>query len=117
MKPTPPIACCNVTSPVQGQEGLWDVKRGSIIGDAGWVSKPQQAFATPRDVSAAQQSLSGETRRGRPPVPDPTGTEDSPLSQVLPPASRQCLPLLKSIHALQLWGIARQQQRSLILSC
>ena len=86
-----PAACCNLTSPVQGQEMTWDVKRGSMTAEAGWGGKPQQAPPPLRDRSPPQQSLSGETRRGRPPVPDPTGTEDTPLSQVPLPYRKQCL--------------------------
>ena len=67
---------------VQGQESNQHGVRRSAVGEQSWLGKPQQACPPPGVGSPRGQSSSGETSRGHPPVPDPTGTEDSPLSQV-----------------------------------
>ena len=67
---------------IQGSEGAQSVEQRSTTGGAAWAGVPQQGPPPPRVKTPPRQFLSGEASRGRSPVPDPTGTEDSPLSQV-----------------------------------
>ncbi|KAL0021382.1 hypothetical protein WJX77_010237 [Trebouxia sp. C0004] len=57
--------------------------RRSAAGEPLWSGKPQQAGPAPAVGSPNGQPASGEASRGRSPVPDPTGAEDSPLAQVI----------------------------------
>ncbi len=66
---------------MQGQESAQAARR-SAAGDQSWLSKGQQAGSSGAAVSPRGQAASGEASRGRSPVPDPTGAEDSPLCQV-----------------------------------
>ena len=79
-----------VHNAAQGQEEPQDVGIRDLAVEATWAGKAQQGPPPPppspayRMGSPKQQTISGETSRGRSPEPDPTGTEDSPLSQVPP---------------------------------
>ena len=86
--------CCLVPhmlhSAAQGQEDPQDAGVRNLAVEGTWAGTAQQAPPPPppspahRLGSPKRQTISGETSRGRSPEPDPTGTEDSPLSQVPP---------------------------------
>ena len=72
----------------QGQEDVQELGDRGLVGEATWAGKAQAAPPSPPPAqkvgSPKRQTISGEPSRGRSPEPDPTGTEDSPLSQVNP---------------------------------
>lgn len=64
-----------------------DLGNPALAGDGTWAGQSQQASPAPSPARGVgpfkRQTISGEASRGRSPEPDPTGTEDSPLSQVI----------------------------------
>ncbi len=70
---------------MQGQNIAPGGSRRSAAGEPLWSGKPQQGRPAPAPTvgSPRGQPASGEASRGGSPVPDPTGAEDSPLSQVM----------------------------------
>lgn len=91
-------------SAAQGQEDPQDLGNRDLVEKATWAGKIQQASPplspspspAHRVGSPKRQTISGETSRGRSPEPDPTGTEDSPLSQV--PPSTPVLPVTPTLR-------------------
>ena len=77
------LVSCVCTHCVQGQNIAPGGSRRSGAGERMWSGKPQQGGPVPAVGSPREQPVSGKASRGRSPVPDPTGAEDSPLSQVM----------------------------------
>lgn len=102
---------------LQGDDLSQDMGDSGSAGDATWAGQSQAAPLAPSPAHGVgapkRQTISGETSRGRSPEPDPTGTEDSPLSQVttfhLPlhtfplPAPRQRENIPTSSPSLHSW--------------
>lgn len=61
---------------MQGQQSALSGARRTVAGES-WLKPQPSSPSSPRGQAAL-----GEISRGRSPEPDPTGTEDSPLSQV-----------------------------------